>query len=290
VEKHAVTLVLVEHLLNIPKVIGLVDTVWSLSKGREAKEGNKLSIGGPTNLNCESEKRLTPLKQLLLHVPGGNSKMFDDLPGGARISTAGVSDADTVLEVSNLKVKRGIRTIFGGAHNSSWINNDGISISLKRGQISILEAPNGWGKSTLLDTIAGLRDNNLNIISGRISLKGEEISSIQTHQIVRMGLAYLRANQQVFCSLDVKEQRKLAGPRNLSFNCLDENRKGGDLSGGEKQKLLIDLLPEAEVYLLDEPLVGLDEDAIEKAYDVIKYLIKDQKAILITIPSTTYIV
>jgi ABC-type branched-subunit amino acid transport system ATPase component len=116
--------------------------------------------------------------------------------------------------------------------------------------------------------------------------KGKEITSLQTHQITRMGLAYLRATQRAFSSLKVKDQRKLASSSNSIFvGSLDENRKGGSLSGGEKQKLLINLLPEADVYLLDEPMIGLDEDAITAMKENILKKVKEQKAILITVPS-----
>lgn len=57
------------------------------------------------------------------------------------------------------------------------------------------------------------------------------------------------------------------------------------LSGGEKQKLLIDLLPDADVYLLDEPMIGLDDKAIDRVKELIARTVKDErKAVLITVP------
>lgn len=47
---------------------------------------------------------------------------------------------------------------------------------------------------------------------------------------------------------------------------------------------MIDLLPDADVYLLDEPTIGFDEEAIKKMEDNILKLIKKNKAILITLP------
>src|SRR5690606_38572896 len=110
----------------------------------------------------------------------------------------------------------------------------GLSLTLKKGQISILEAPNGWGKSSLLDAIAGVHNNSLEITAGSILLKGEDIKSLPTYQIVRKGLSYLRANQQAFSSLKVNEQMKLRRSNNYVFNdFLNENSKGSALSGGE---------------------------------------------------------
>jgi ABC-type multidrug transport system ATPase subunit len=99
-----------------------------------------------------------------------------------------------------------------------------------------------------------------------------------------MGLAYLRSNHVVFSSLSVDEHRKIAKTTNYLFDIgLNGNSKGSFLSGGEKQKLLIDMLPEADVYLLDEPMIGLDKAAISKTIDMIRQLVK-MRTILITIP------
>ncbi|MFQ5686778.1 MAG: hypothetical protein ACE5GV_08975 [Candidatus Scalindua sp.] len=59
---------------------------------------------------------------------------------------------------------------------------------------------------------------------------------------------------------------------------------GGYLSGGEKQKLLIEMLPEAEVYLLDEPMIGLDNVAITRMYSFINEIFNKGNIILITTP------
>ena len=56
------------------------------------------------------------------------------------------------------------------------------------------------------------------------------------------------------------------------------------MSGGEKQKLLIDMLPAADVYLLDEPMIGLDKAAISKTIDMMNRQLIKMRAILITIP------
>lgn len=287
VEEHAITLVIVEHSFNIPRVLRLVDTVWTLSKDRKNEEGYKLSVSKPHTLDAENEKGRDALHSLLKEITGGNGvSKPEELPGRARLTTACASShADTILEIKKLKVKRGIRTIFGSDPDSPSTSHEGISLTLKKGQISILEAPNGWGKSTLLDAIAGVHNNNLEITAGSIVFKGKEVTSLQTHQITRMGLSYLRANQQTFSSLKIKDQMKLRRSGNSVFNgSLDENSKGNSLSGGEKQKLLIELLPDADVYLLDEPMMGLDERAIKKISERVRQFVKEGKTILITVP------
>jgi branched-chain amino acid transport system ATP-binding protein len=291
VKDHAITFVIVEHSFNIPRVMGIVDKVWSLSRASETREGYNLSVSEPHSLNMENEKGRNALHDLLKVIVGDNYiNKPEDLNGGARITTAYASNhADTILEIKNLKVKRGIRTIFESSMDAPVSSQKGLSLTLKKGQISILEAPNGWGKSTLLDAITRVHNNNLEITSGSIMLKGKDITTLQTHQIARMGLSYLRANQQAFASLKINEQMKLIRSSNFLFNSsLDGNSKGNSLSGGEKQKLLIDLLPDADVYLLDEPMIGLDEQAIISMKENIIEKVKKQKAILITIPYSTH--
>ena len=51
-----------------------------------------------------------------------------------------------------------------------------------------------------------------------------------------------------------------------------------------RKKLLIDILPDAEVYLLDEPMIGLDKGAISRIRGRIGQMIKEGKTILITVP------
>ena len=89
----------------------------------------------------------------------------------------------------------------------------------------------------------------------------------------------------VFTSLSVKEHKKLTNTKTHLFNSsLNGDSKGSFLSGGEKQKLLIDILPDADVYLLDEPMIGLDKAAISRISERIREMIKEGKTVLITVP------
>jgi len=287
VKDHAITLVIVEHSFNIPNLIKIVDTVWSLSKSSENQDGYRLSISEPSKITLEKEATHYTLHAFLEDLVENNGQIIEEkLPGGAKIKTLRtLNNSESILEIQKLKVKRGIVSLFEDEDNSKSNGCNGLSLTLKRGQISILEAPNGWGKSSLLDSIVGLRNNNLEVSNGDIFFKERNITKLQTHQIARMGLAYLRANQQVFASLKIKEQMKLKHSSNHVFDgFLNGDSKGSSLSGGEKQKLLIDLLPEADLYLLDEPMIGLDEQAINAMKKNIIDMIKRQKTIIITIP------
>lgn len=284
-KENSITLVIVEHVFNIPTILKLANTVWTLSEG-------KLIVNKADEIIDDKAKDGNQLHNLLRQIAGENGKIHTEkLPNEAKLTIARISsplegegqslprtrfggegdnNTQSVLEVKDIVIKRGIRTV---------INR--LSLELKKGHLYILEAPNGWGKSSLLDVIAGIHP----LESGKIILKGKELNSIPTHERIKMGLAYLRSQQTIFTSLSVKEQRKLANTNIPLFgNSLNGKSKGGYLSGGEKQKLLIEMLPESDVYLLDEPMIGLDKGSIEKLVELIKHMIEKGKTLLITVP------
>ncbi|MFQ5686780.1 MAG: ATP-binding cassette domain-containing protein [Candidatus Scalindua sp.] len=266
-KENSITLVIVEHVFNIPTILKLANTVWTLSNG-------KLTSNKSDEIIDDKTEEVNQFHHLLRQIAGENGKIHTEkLPNGAELATVipeELVDFQSVLEVKGLVAKRGIRTVI-----------DGLSLNLKKGHLYILEAPNGWGKSSLLDVITGIHP----LESGKIKLKGKEIGLIPTHERIKMGLAYLRSQQSLFTSLSVKEQRKLANTNIPLFdNSLNGKSKGCYLSGGEKQKLLIEMLPEADVYLLDEPMIGLDKGSIEKVVELIKQMTGKGKTILITVP------
>lgn len=269
VKEDSITLVIVEHIFNIPKILKLADTVWTLSNG-------KLTVNKVDELNEEQKTDENDIHNLLKLIAGKTGRIYsEELPNGARLTTASpaeYNDSGSTLEVKDLVVKRGIRTVING-----------LSLSLRKGQLAILEAPNGWGKSSLLDAISGIHSAE----SGKIMLNGKEISSEPTHKRIKMGLAYLRSQMSVFTSLSVKEHKRLANTTTHLFNnALNGDSKGSFLSGGEKQKLLMDMLPEnANVYLLDEPMAGLDDTAIDIMRGQMIKIVRDEKTILITAPN-----
>ena len=271
VKQAAITLVIVEHVNNIPTIMKLAHTVWTLQDGT-------LSSTRADEYDLSEDHSRHDLQGLISSVTGDNGTITNhDLPSGAMLTTVQShlhEDSSVVFEAEGLVIKRGLRTVI-----------DGFSIQLKRGQLAILEAPNGWGKSSLLDAIAGIND----LEAGLLRLKGTDITALPTYQRIKSGLAYLRSSQQVFSSLSVKEHRQLTKNSNCLFRgTLNDMSKGSFLSGGEKQKILIEMLPDADVYLFDEPLIGLDQESIEDMYKLIRQLVAKGKAILITIPACSF--
>ena len=122
----------------------------------------------------------------------------------------------------------------------------GISITVEEGEIVTLIGANGAGKSTTLRTISGL----IHPRHGKITLKGQDISHMEPHLIVKAGVGHVPEGRGIFPSLTVKENLEIGAfviddesevKRRMDyafelFPRLNErmNQKGGTLSGGEQ--------------------------------------------------------
>ncbi|MBC7217031.1 MAG: ABC transporter ATP-binding protein [Candidatus Caldatribacterium sp.] len=141
-----------------------------------------------------------------------------------------------------------------------------ISLQLKPNERVAIVGRNGAGKTTLLKCIAGfLRPTRGSIIYDGINIVGK-----RPFEIARLGLKYIHQDKGVFQDLTVRENLELAsyatGDRDWDkvfgyFPRLKAliDRKGANLSGGEKQMLMIGraLLGNPKVLLIDEPTEGL---------------------------------
>jgi neutral amino acid transport system ATP-binding protein len=145
----------------------------------------------------------------------------------------------------------------------------GLALRVDDGELVAVIGPNGAGKSTLLKTLAGL----LRPRTGRIALRGADITGAPTHRIVASGLCYVPQEANVFPSLSVWENLTIGAwmaSRALHrraqtvvelFPILAERRRAlaGTLSGGERQMLAMAmaLMVDPRLLLLDEPSAGL---------------------------------
>jgi len=204
-----------------------------------------------------------------------DAEIIDEpLPRGAlltRIRRPGIfkNSSSPVLELRNLVVRRGARTVFGLDIDG---NQAGFSLTLYEGEITILQAPNGWGKSTLLAAICGL----IKIDEGEIILDGQLLNGLSVWDRVRKGLSALPSNQHTFPSLCASEVFKLVGNNSATIDLGPlAGRVCSSLSGGEKQ--LVGLQAQIEnrlcptVRILDEPFAALD---LAHATDAIMQLSK----------------
>ncbi len=143
-----------------------------------------------------------------------------------------------------------------------------VSLSVADGEILGLLGRNGAGKTTTLRTIMGL----VRPRSGSIAFDGHELTSLNPHDIPRLGIAYVPQGRRLFAGLSVEENLRMgllvrdSGPEVLErvlglFPVLTERlgQRAGTLSGGEQQMLAMAraLCLEPKLLLLDEPSEGL---------------------------------
>ncbi len=184
--------------------------------------------------------------------------------------------AEAILKVQDLHKH------YGGSHILR-----GLSFDLKPGEITVVMGRNGVGKTTLLKSLMGV----VPVTSGSITLAGDSIDKLKTHQRVRAGLGYVPQGREIFGRLTVMENLQMglssqpAGtplPQELFdlFPVLDQmrGRRGGDLSGGQQQQLAIAraLAPGPKVLLLDEPTEGIQPNVIQDIGQVIQHLAHDK--------------
>ncbi|MCL4424132.1 MAG: ABC transporter ATP-binding protein [Firmicutes bacterium] len=171
----------------------------------------------------------------------------------------------------------------------------GVDLEVRPGEIVTLLGANGAGKTTTLKTIVGL----LHPRAGEIVFKDKVINRLAPDETVRLGLSLVPEGRQVFPALTVFEnlmvgaftqRNKAEIERSLAFVYelfprLTErkNQLAGTLSGGEQQMLAIGraLMSDPEVFLLDEPSLGLSPLLVEKVFATIQAINRLDKTILL---------
>jgi len=160
----------------------------------------------------------------------------------------------------------------------------GISFEVNEGEIVTLIGSNGAGKSTSLRTISGL----LRPKTGKITFKGESLTSVAPQAIVAKGLSQVPEGRHVFANMTVIENLELgaylrkdkAGIKQdmmhvyeLFPRLLERNTQiSGTLSGGEQQMLAMGraLMSKPQLLLLDEPSMGLAPILVKQIFSIIK--------------------
>ncbi len=169
----------------------------------------------------------------------------------------------------------------------------GVSITVQAGEMVAIIGPNGAGKSTLLRAIFGL----LTARSGKVSLKGEDITNCAPDELVLRGLSYVPQVDNVFPSLTILENLEMGAfvredglnervDYVLSlFSDLADRRgeKAGKLSGGQRQMLALGraLMLDPDVLLLDEPSASLSPKMVEMIFDRIKVINAEGTGVLL---------
>ena len=187
-----------------------------------------------------------------------------------------------ILQVDNISV------YYGSIHAIK-----GISFEVNEGEIVTLIGANGAGKSTTLNTIAGL----LRSRTGSVTFLGENLAKIPAHKIVSLGLALVPEGRRVFLQMTVQENLEMgaytqgggiAGDLERVYQYfprLKERQKqiAGTLSGGEQQMLAMGraLMSRPKLLMLDEPSMGLAPILVEQIFEIIRNLHRAGSTILL---------
>jgi lipopolysaccharide export system ATP-binding protein len=173
---------------------------------------------------------------------------------------------------------------------------DGVSISVKPGEIVGLLGPNGAGKTTTFNmVVGGVRPDG-----GAVIFREQDVTRRPMHLRARAGMGYLTQEPSVFRKLTV-EQNIMAILETCEADSLERRvrlkylleeldltslarSRADTLSGGEKRRLEITraLVTSPKLLLLDEPFSGVDPIAVYEVQKIIRRLKERGLGILIT--------
>ena len=188
----------------------------------------------------------------------------------------------SVLQVENINV------YYGSIHAVK-----DVSFHVEQGEVVTLIGANGAGKSTTLNTVAGL----LRSRTGSVRFMDEELRHVPSHKLVGRGMALVPEGRRIFQHMTVQENLDMGGYcRSGDLNAdiesvyerfprLKERRKqvAGTLSGGEQQMLAMGraLISHPKLLMLDEPSMGLAPILVGQIFAIIRELHQSGTTILL---------
>ena len=182
---------------------------------------------------------------------------------------------EKILEIKNLNKKYFTKTAL-----------ENVNLTLEKGRILGLMGPNGSGKTTLLKIIAGLQHVN----SGSVQVCGYDIG-LETKKLVSFlpdknvlypfmkSIDALNFFQNYYDDFDMKKALDM-----LDFMKLDKNEKVSAMSKGmiEKLNLTLAFSRNAKLFVLDEPLGGVDPVARDRIISTIIKTYNEESSIIIS--------
>jgi iron(III) transport system ATP-binding protein len=189
--------------------------------------------------------------------------------------TAGIGD-DVVLELDDLRKSYGAEPVV-----------EGLSLSVREGEILTLLGPSGCGKTTTLRLIAGLERPN----GGEVRLNGRSVSGSTFVPPEERGVGvvfqefalfpHLTARENVAFGLKDRPKDEVDQRVDELLELVDLSGQGDSypdqLSGGQQQRVALarSLAPEPEILLLDEPFSNLDVDLRVEMREEVRQIIKE---------------
>ncbi len=172
----------------------------------------------------------------------------------------------------------------------------GVSMDIYPNTITAVLGNNGAGKTTILNTVMGLLDDQPD--KGDIYFQGKRISRKHTVNIVKAGIGYVPEGREIFQELTVKENLQVGGHQRTGkeikegidqayqyFPKLQERERqlAGTLSGGEQQMLAIGraLMNKPTLLFLDEPSLGLSPILVDELFVIIQEIAKTVTVLLV---------
>ena len=196
--------------------------------------------------------------------------------------------AETILKANNISM------VFGGLHAV-----ENFSIEIKQGELVGLIGPNGAGKTTVFNMLTGVYIPT----SGTIELRGQDVTKMNPHSRVKIGISRTFQNIRLFKRMSVLENVKLSSNVHMNYSIFDGvfktkkyweqedkstneameilevlglteyvNEQAQNLPYGKQRKLEIAraLASHPAILCLDEPAAGMNPTETEELMETIK--------------------
>jgi branched-chain amino acid transport system ATP-binding protein len=185
--------------------------------------------------------------------------------------------AETLLEIDGIETCYGLSQVLFG-----------LSLKVQSGEMVALMGRNGMGKTTTIRSIMGMTPAR----AGKVRFAGEEVRSLPSYKIAKLGIGLVPEGRQIFPNLTVYENLVAASGNRLGnpdpwtidkihalFPRLAErsSNMGVTLSGGEQQMLAISraLMLRPKLLLLDEPSFGLAPKIVAEIFRILRTINTD---------------